>query len=420
MKPVRSTLLILLVFSILFPDDLKSQDLDFNKKFNLGFKILNGRKKVDIPFESHNNLVVVPVVLNGKLPLRFILDTGVRTAILTNRLFSDVLNLSYSMKKTIYGAGGEKLIDAFVANNVSIELPGIRGEGHALFVLEEDLLQLRNYLGAEVHGILGYELFSRFIVEIHYDRGFIRIRDPESFKPKRKYQRIPMQVEDTKPYVSAYISIKSDQTIPVKLMIDTGASHAIMLMNDSHQDIYIPEKNIESNLGRGLSGEIIGKIARINSFKLGEYTFNKPIVAYPYPETYPDSLNRSLRNGTIGGGITSRFDIIFNFYGEELYIKKNSDFKRPFYYNLTGLVIRAKGKELDIFEIAEVRENSAGKEAGLKEGDIITEINGNSTEDLKLDNILGYFNKKANKKVVLEVNRDGKLIRTSFRLEDII
>src|SRR3989337_4429526 len=93
----------------------------------LGFSINNGKKRVQIPIEIYNNLVVIPVVLNGALPLKFILDTGVRTSILTQKTFSDILNLHYSRKYTISGPGGHKLVDAYVTNNVSIDLPGVSG-----------------------------------------------------------------------------------------------------------------------------------------------------------------------------------------------------------------------------------------------------------------------------------------------------
>ena len=72
----------------------------------LGFSLADGKTKVEIPIEIYNNLIVVPVVLNGALPLKFILDTGVRTAILTEKTFSDILNLAYSRKYTISGPGG--------------------------------------------------------------------------------------------------------------------------------------------------------------------------------------------------------------------------------------------------------------------------------------------------------------------------
>src|SRR5882724_3069862 len=117
---------------------------------NLGFAITEGRSKVKIPIEVYNNLIIVPVVLNGKLPLKFILDTGVRTTILTEKAFSDFLHLSYARKYTIAGPGGVKFIDAYITNNVTIDIPGVHGEGHAMLVLDQDYLELRNYLGTDV------------------------------------------------------------------------------------------------------------------------------------------------------------------------------------------------------------------------------------------------------------------------------
>src|SRR5690606_33136034 len=122
----------------------------------LGLVLEEGRRKVQIPFELRNNLIIVPVVLNGMLPLKFVVDTGVQTGILTQKAFSDILNLQYSRKYIIAGPGGKGVVEAYVTNNVSLDLPGVHGTGHALLVLNEDYLELRNYLGTDVHGILGY------------------------------------------------------------------------------------------------------------------------------------------------------------------------------------------------------------------------------------------------------------------------
>src|ERR1041384_5933907 len=129
---IRSILFVLFLCGLGI--HLQGQNVPQNQ--NLGFSLADGKKKVRIPIEIFNNLVVVPVVLNDALPLKFILDTGVRTTILTQKTFTDILNLTYARKYTISGPGGEKLIEAYVTNNVSLELPGVLGRGHAMLVLE--------------------------------------------------------------------------------------------------------------------------------------------------------------------------------------------------------------------------------------------------------------------------------------------
>ena len=388
----------------------------------LGFSLADGKKKVQIPIEIYNNLVVVPVVLNGALPLKFILDTGVRTAILTQKTFTDILNLSYSRKYTISGPGGEQIIDAYITNNVSLELPGVLGRGHALLVLGEDYLELRNYLGTDVHGILGYELFSRFIIQIDYEKRMLTLTMPSRFKKRRKFQSIPIKIEDTKPYVTTSVVLADGTQLTAKLLVDSGASHGLMLEPTSDRRIQVPDSTISSIIGRGLGGEITGKIGRIQSLKLGTYDIKKVIASFPDPNSYFDSLKlgATQRNGAIGGEVLSRFTVIFNFPKEEMYLKKNASFKKKFHYNLSGLTIKAKGSRLNVFEVTEVRRKSVSDQAGVSAGDLILSINGVHTSGLDLNTINGFFNNRPGKKINLVVDRNGGQMKLSFSLADQI
>lgn len=388
----------------------------------LGFSLADGKTKVQFPIEIYNNLVVVPVVLNGALPLKFILDTGVRTSILTQKAFTDILNLSYARKYTISGPGGEKLIDAYITNNVSLELPGVLGRGHAMLVLEEDYLELRNYMGTDVHGILGYELFSRFLVKIDYEKKMLTLMAPHRFKPGRKYETVPIRIEDTKPYLTTPVVLADGTQFTAKLLMDTGASHGLMLDPSTDSRIIVPNIRVSSVIGRGLGGEITGKIGRIKMLQIGKYKLENAIANFPDPNSYFDSLKlgRTQRNGSIGGEVLSRFKIVFNFSKEEIYIKKNHAFKKEFHYNLSGLTVKAKGSKLNVFEVTEVRQQSVGDKAGIKNGDLLVSINGVSTKDLDLNLINGFFNLRIGKRLIVVLTRNGERIKTEFRLEDQI
>jgi hypothetical protein len=390
----------------------------------LGFALQEGRNKVKIPIEINNNLVVIPVVINGQLPLKFILDTGVRTAILTEKIFSDILNLTYTRKYTVAGPGGMRSVQAYVTNNVSLDLPpGVHGEGHALLVLEEDYLELRNYLGADVQGILGYELFSRFIVTIDYEKKEMILQRPERFKPSRKSQKLKISVEDTKPYIITKVGVKDSMVINAKLLIDSGASHGLILEPDSNDTIRVPETFIKSIIGRGLGGVITGKIGRISSIDLGKYDIKNVIANFPDPNSYMDTLKTSRsvrRNGAIGGEILSRFRVTFDFPREYLYLKKNQSFKKRFYYNMSGLTLKAKGSRLEHFEITDVREKSPAEIAGVKPGDLVLTINGIPAIQLDLNQMNAFFNMRPGKKIILEVDREGQHLKKEFRLANQI
>ncbi|MFZ5999520.1 MAG: aspartyl protease family protein [Bacteroidota bacterium] len=389
----------------------------------LGFSLVDGKTKVQMPIEIHNNLVVLPVVLNGQLPLKFILDTGVRTAILTEKTFSDILNLTYSRKLVIGGPGGEKIAEAYITNNVSFDLPGVHGDGHSLLVLNQDYLELRNFLGTDVHGVLGYELFSRFIVKIDYDKKMLTLMLPERFHPSRRYKALPITIEDTKPYVHAKVQVSDTSKVDVKLLVDSGASHGLILEPDSARNIHTPKNHIKSIIGRGLGGVITGKIARVQSLELDHYNIERVIANFPDENSYRDTLKTSrtiARNGTLGGEILSRFTVIFSFPQEKIYLKKNPSYKKRFYYNLSGLTLKAKGARLRKYEIADVRENSAAAKAGLLVGDNVIAINGMPATDLDLNNVNSLFNNRPGKKVTIEIERKGEIIKKKFRLENQI
>lgn len=407
---------LLFIFLFLFSTICKGQQI-------LGFSFPEGVHLVDIPIEIHNNLIVVPVILNNQLPLKFIIDTGVRTAILTQKVYSDILNLSYTRKYSLSGPGGQKLVDAYITSNVTFDMPGVHGQGHSMLVLEEDYLELKNSMGTDVHGILGYELFSRFVVKIDYEAKKLTLIQPEHFKPKKNYQEMDIKIEDTKPFIELDVSVRDSSTMRAKFLVDTGASHGMLIEEDSDKRLRLPAKNIPSILGRGIAGVITGKIARSKSLKIGKYELKDLVTSFPDDYAYRDSAGSksfSPRNGSIGGDLLSRFTVIFNFPGEKMYIKKNTSFKKEFYYNLSGLTLRAKGVRLREYEISDVRTNSASEKAGLLKGDQIISVNGITVEEYELSNVNNFFNSKPGRKIRMEIVRDGKKMKREFYLQSQI
>ncbi len=109
-------------------------------------------------------------------------------------------------------------------------------------------------------------------------------------------------------------------------------------------------------------------------------------------------MGNIFRNGAIGGEVISRFTIVFNFPKERIYIKKNASFKNHFYYNLSGITVKAKGSALNIFEVTEVRDQSASQKGGILPGDEIISVNGIAVKNLDLNSVNGFFNSKPGRK----------------------
>ena len=237
-------------------------------QLQVGFSFERGVRRMEIPFKRYNNLVVIPVTINNLITLNFILDTGVQNTILTNKLYGDILGLEYDREVVILGPGENDSIRVLVVDNIDMSIAKIKGKNTPLVVLENDFLKLGNNLGADVHGIIGYDLFKQFVIEVHFNDNRIIFHDPERFKKRKYYKRkkyfkkIPISIERTKPYVNARIVQQNGTKENVKLMVDTGASHAVLLNPASNERINVPEERLRSVLGRGLNGCLAGEINR--------------------------------------------------------------------------------------------------------------------------------------------------------------
>ena len=160
------------------------------------------------------------------------------------------------------------------------------------------------------------------------------------------------------------------------------------------------------------------------------------------------------RNGSVGGEVLRRFNIVFNYPQKQITIRKNANFKLPFQYNLSGLELQhngmryiaerladAKGmlsKDSETFGnvqilmqnttrlslvpeivVSGIRAGSPAAQAGLQEGDVILAVNGKNVYRYKLQEVLKMINEKEGKRVKLLIERLNKDLVFSFVLEDV-
>lgn len=384
-----------------------------------GFKLRPGSRKMEMSFERHNNLVIIPITLNDQITLRFILDTGVQNAILTEKGYSDLLGLNYDRKINLAGPGSIDSVNAYVVKDIKLALSGIVGENQSLLVLEEDYLNLRNNLGAEVYGIIGYEIFSRFVVEFDYDNNKLIFYEPYHFVPKKYYKVLPLAVEGTKPYVQVTITQNNGKKVDAKLMVDTGASHAVLLEVDTNPDLTLPEKVLRTSLGRGLGGEIAGDVGRLKTVRLDKFAFKDVLASYPVEGAYK-RISDDGRNGTIGGEILSRFNPVIDYFENKLYLRKSEEHHKTFEHDMAGLEFSAVGKSLDQILVTKVKPDSPAFRVGMQQNDVITHVNGNKVGTTSFNYINTLFRLKPGKKVKLRVLRGEEQLRVDFKLERMI
>jgi hypothetical protein len=386
---------------------------------SFGLSIERNKKSVSIPFELYNNLIVLKVKYNNFLNLNFILDTGVRSAILTDVRIALLLNPKFVRPIKLQGLGAGEELEAFVASGVHFSMDGLVGKDQLLIVLTQDVFSLSKFLGKSVHGLLGFEIFNRFVVEIDYKNKVLRLYEPSKYKFNGKGEVIPITIEDSKPFMMAE-TVLNGKTIPVKLIVDTGAGHALSLYRGSNPEITHPPKVIHSLLGRGLNGDISGSLGRVEKFRVGGMEFNSVVT------TFPDTTNIGMvmlsngRNGNLGADLLGRFKVTFDYSRNQMILKPYKIVKKDFQFNMSGLDLISDEVNFDRFIVDRVRDNSPAKSLGIKEGDELISLNGRPASDYKLSDINDIFQTRPGRKISLRFRRGKEIIHVKLTLENLI
>jgi hypothetical protein len=404
----------------------ESTDFDRNSRqfqaSNRGFLFDDPRdKSITIDFKTASNLIIIPVTINESDTLNFILDTGVRFPIITELPFVNKLNLNYLMPVQVKGLGEGQELTAYRSGNNTMKLNGLTARNQEVQMIIDENFQISHMLGIPVHGLIGFNLFKDYIVKIDYPNEKITLYKPEYYKyrDRRKDIILPLHLEGNKPFVRTSIVTSNMEEVPVKLLVDTGASDAIWLSEESDERIELPENHIETFLGKGLSGDVFGAKGRLDGIWVGPLILTKPIVSFPSSDLIDQLISSNDRNGTIGAEILRRFVVTIDYRNSRLTMRPTHRVKDDFNYNMSGMEVINPIPGMPIFTITDIRENSPAYFAGLKENDQILSLNWSNHRSLELNDINLLLQSRENKKIRVTVLRDGEEFKTSFELKKL-
>lgn len=378
------------------------------------------KNKIEIPFRLIHNLIIIPLYINDSDTLHFILDTGVKTTLITELETRDSFKFKVSQTITVAGMGSGEPTKALHSWDNTISMHGVEGKNQDILILKENELFLSKSMGTEINGIIGYDFFKSFIVEINYSRRKLTLRKPGNLKLKSNGATIPLKIVRSKPYVPAIIFLDNGHQQEIQFLLDLGASFACSIFDFLDDSIYIPEPNVETVLGKGLNGPIKGRIGRIIGMKLGSYHLNQPVIAFPDSNSVTFSEKRINYKGSIGSDILTRFNVIISYTDGILYIKKNRYYAKPFTFNTSGIDIIKVRSRFPTYEVDFVRKGSPADSAGILYGDIIQMVNGKPVTEFRFQELIELLNSNPGRRIYIRIMRNGKIIDYRLELRDII
>jgi hypothetical protein len=364
----------------------------------------------NIPFELYMNLIFLQVRVNHSKMLWFNLDTGLEISIFDSEQAKG-LGLELFDKSSISVPGG--IIELAFTNNVSLNLAGIELLNQRMQTLP--LTVFAPVLGRPIHGILGHDFFKRFVVEIDYTRQVINLYDPTNYQYSGDGEIVHVTIENDEPFIQAKIIPADHAPVEAKLKVDTGSTDALGLNGSFIQDMQLvnSKQKVLPQPGVALGGITENYVTRIGDLQIGNLLIENPIVGYS------KDLSRTGDAGTIGGEIFHRFRVIFDYSHEQLILEKNSSFNEPYTYDSSGLFLVAEGSNFELPKVLRVIENTPATTAGLREGDIILQIDHQPAKKLTLDQIRQLF-KQDGQTYLLTIERNGKTSNLTITLRELI
>jgi hypothetical protein len=404
---------------LLFSSKGNQFKLDSLQEYGLGFHWSTKQKRVEIPFELHANLVVIPIKLNASDTLRFLVDTGLGTTLLTDSLAFRNLGLKSIRKIDLLGLGEEKPIEAQVLIDVKIQVGQASASHQNLIYVSSNQLNLSDYVGTKIQGVLGYELFANAVVTIDYARQRLILRRAKQYHySKRKGTRFPLEMVDNKPYIRA-AQITSDQHVPLanRLLLDSGAGHVLFLDGNAVDSSMFHFSAKRVYLGKGLNGAILGNWGRVPQLILGSWTWKQVPAAFTFAQSTQQKIKSADLHGSLGGEFLRRFIVTFHYLDQYVVLKPIArQWRRQFDLGMSGLSFRAQGTTYQQFIVETIQANSPAEEAGIQVGDELWFINGMRASEYRLGDIYRMLRKKEGKKMELVIKRGQNFHMISFIL----
>ncbi|MBU0985485.1 MAG: aspartyl protease family protein, partial [candidate division Zixibacteria bacterium] len=155
-------------------------------------------KPLTIPFTLDRNRIIIPTTVNGSRPLRLILDTGMRFdgIYLFHREALRLIDTAGAMEVRVPGAGGGEASSATMIETGRIGFGEVSVADQRILVAHSAHTQ-----SFPTDGVIGWNLFGHYVVEIDYDRQCIFLRDSSYVPSDSGWVEVPVRMKQDLPFL---------------------------------------------------------------------------------------------------------------------------------------------------------------------------------------------------------------------------
>ncbi|RPJ53958.1 MAG: PDZ domain-containing protein [Acidobacteria bacterium] len=339
-----------------------------------------------LPFELYDKRVWISAKVNNKGPFDFQFDSAAGSSLLTPKAAVQA-GIEANAFASASGAG-DATIQVQVASDVSFRFGRISWAAQRIPLIPLDTID--EGTGRRADGLIGKDFLDRFVFEIDYANRTMSVYDPSFKYTGGAGVSLPITLAEG-PIIEALISVPGRDPIRCRLLVDAPFTGSLTFARpfieknrllDAAKEL--TPKLLKTAL-RGVGGESVMYMGRVQSLKVGPYSFEKPVAGFCLAEG--GTLARSDIDGLLGAEILRRFRVIFDFPHLRMILEPAEGLTDAFESDMSGLEIRSVAPELKTFTVRRVYEGTPAAEAGVRVGDSITVINGWPVQDFTLPEI---------------------------------
>jgi predicted aspartyl protease len=373
------------------------------------FRLISGPEAV-VPISVEAGAVIVEVTINGRGPFPMMFDTGSQNSL--------TLETAAALGLEVKGAGTVQDSGDQIVSTASTRVATVRLGNAEMTDQQFTVIALPPYLtdrgtGRTLAGLIGSELLDRFVVRLDYDNSTLTLHPGWSFRYDGKGDRLPLILAGNNVAVPA-----AADGIAGRFLVDTGSTGALTLRREFVEDHDLDTRHPAALRIKsiGVGGPFEAVLTRLDRFDIAGSRIDGP--ATRFPSRRGDGPICADFEGMIGYEILRQFVITFDYPRHELWLERSSAFGAKTGQGTAGFqAVRVGGVG---FSVTTVVPSTAAAAAGLRVGDLISEINGQSTASMSTSELVELMRRPAGTLVRLHLVRGGAELPVALTLSEVL
>lgn len=355
--------LLLTTIAITFQTYAKAKPSLYLENENATVKFHQGNpRKIKLNSSLLGDYPVVNVTINGASGFKLLLDTGANTFALFNTDKVSALKLKTDDKFLLSGAGKGRVF-ASIGTAVVLDFGEMALEGLRPIILPvKNSPFVADSASAPFDGAIGWELLSRFVWSVSDGGKTFELIPHQVLHSKSDYFIKELELKSRQLLVDLDIKPSNSSDIfQIQATLDTGSNGILTVDSQQYPDISKARQGGYISTGH-ITGRSVAQQTQVKSLKLGKFEFLDVVVAQENNSTL------------LGSTLLNRFDYMIDLSNRELGLKSRHTTFNTFPSGTfhTGIRPTKNGN----CEVVAAIENGVAWQAGLRDGMLITKLDG--------------------------------------------